>query len=189
MATECSIVRDLLPLYTEGLVSEETATYIEAHLAECPACRAEYDAMKTPPLNEETEPLAHDDAAERKRRSFRTVMRRFNRRMHIVSYGLLLFLILFGFSLTEGSDLMFNSLIMPIVGILGYLIFGWQAIWKLPIVLVVSLLPTYLLGLLTLDPLSLITWLWIYLLFILVGYAITFLIHFAIGRFFHVKAS
>ena len=32
MKTECSIVKDLLPLYVEDMVSEETAQYVSDHL-------------------------------------------------------------------------------------------------------------------------------------------------------------
>lgn len=41
----CSVVRDLLPLYVDGLVSEGTAREIRAHLAVCDDCRREYEAM------------------------------------------------------------------------------------------------------------------------------------------------
>lgn len=39
MKTKCSITEDLLPLYNEGLVQDETNKWIEAHLKTCPACR------------------------------------------------------------------------------------------------------------------------------------------------------
>ena len=35
----CEIIRDLLPVYIDGLASEETAKLVEEHLAECEACR------------------------------------------------------------------------------------------------------------------------------------------------------
>ncbi|MDE7114651.1 MAG: zf-HC2 domain-containing protein, partial [Acetatifactor sp.] len=35
----CNIVRDLLPLYLEELCSEDSRSYVEAHLAQCEACR------------------------------------------------------------------------------------------------------------------------------------------------------
>ena len=44
MKTECSVVRDLLPLYVEDMVSTETAQYVKSHLAECPECQAELDS-------------------------------------------------------------------------------------------------------------------------------------------------
>lgn len=41
----CAIVRDLLPAYAEGLTCSETNEAVEAHLAVCPACAAQYAAM------------------------------------------------------------------------------------------------------------------------------------------------
>ena len=45
MKNECYIVRDILPLYLEDMVSEETAAFIKEHLEHCPACAAELAAM------------------------------------------------------------------------------------------------------------------------------------------------
>ena len=45
MKNECYIVRDILPLYLEDMVSEETAAFIKEHLEHCPACAAEHAAM------------------------------------------------------------------------------------------------------------------------------------------------
>lgn len=39
---KCEIIRDLLPLYIENLCSEESRREVEAHLASCGRCRAEY---------------------------------------------------------------------------------------------------------------------------------------------------
>lgn len=46
MSKECSIVKDLLPLYVEDMVSEETATFIEEHLQTCIKCKELFDSMK-----------------------------------------------------------------------------------------------------------------------------------------------
>ncbi|WP_329886770.1 zf-HC2 domain-containing protein [Pseudoramibacter faecis] len=37
-ADTCAVVRDLLPLYVDGVCSEASAALVEAHLADCPAC-------------------------------------------------------------------------------------------------------------------------------------------------------
>ena len=47
MKNECNIVRDILPLYVEDMVSEETAKFVKEHLAECKNCREDYEAMKS----------------------------------------------------------------------------------------------------------------------------------------------
>ena len=46
MNKDCSIVQDLLPLYEEDMLREETKEFVDGHLAQCAACRAELDALK-----------------------------------------------------------------------------------------------------------------------------------------------
>ena len=42
---KCSIVKDLLPLYVDGVCSEESHRLITEHLKECKACRDELDML------------------------------------------------------------------------------------------------------------------------------------------------
>ena len=42
----CNIIRDILPLYVDGVVSEDTSALVEEHLTECEACRQEAERMK-----------------------------------------------------------------------------------------------------------------------------------------------
>lgn len=42
----CAVVRDLLPLYHDGVVSAETGAAVGEHLTACASCRAEYEVMK-----------------------------------------------------------------------------------------------------------------------------------------------
>lgn len=49
MKNECSIVGDLLPLYAESLLSEESAEFVRSHLNDCQACQSEYNNMSVPP--------------------------------------------------------------------------------------------------------------------------------------------
>lgn len=60
MKNECSIVRDLLPLYAESMVSPETASFMEEHLKDCEHCRKEYERLKAPcavPAQDDVAPL------------------------------------------------------------------------------------------------------------------------------------
>ena len=43
----CEVIRDLIPLYVDGCCSENTRILVEEHLAVCPACKEEYDLMKS----------------------------------------------------------------------------------------------------------------------------------------------
>ena len=46
MNKDCSIVQDLLPLYAEDMLREETKEYVEGHLAQCAPCRAELASLR-----------------------------------------------------------------------------------------------------------------------------------------------
>ena len=42
----CNTVRDMLPLYVDNIVSDDTRAIVEEHLTSCDACRKEYENMK-----------------------------------------------------------------------------------------------------------------------------------------------
>lgn len=46
--TNCNVIRDLLPLYVENVVSDDTRILVEKHLSECEACRNELKNMQLP---------------------------------------------------------------------------------------------------------------------------------------------
>ena len=178
--TACSIVRDLLPLYVEDLVSAQTAAFVRDHLAECPACRAELEALKeggeVPLPPRDSAPPVNDA------KPFKKMMRRWNRQFYSVGYAALIFLIFLGFGWTEGENLMYNSLIMPTVGVFGYCVFRWKAVYKVPLLLLVIDTFVCLCKLVELDLYSAFLWTVIYSLFVFVGIAIAFLLHFALGK-------
>ncbi len=54
----CSVARDLMPQFAEGLLSPESEAQLKAHLASCPACREICSQMTAP------EPPAADETTE-----------------------------------------------------------------------------------------------------------------------------
>lgn len=46
MKISCEIIKDLLPLYLDGVCSNDSKALIEEHFAECDNCKAELQAMK-----------------------------------------------------------------------------------------------------------------------------------------------
>lgn len=46
MKNECSVVQDLLPLYLEKMVQEDTASFVKEHLDRCPRCRAKFQELQ-----------------------------------------------------------------------------------------------------------------------------------------------
>lgn len=60
MRNECNIIRDILPLYAENMVSEDSADFIEEHLNHCERCQAELKMLKVPltlSMDTDKEPL------------------------------------------------------------------------------------------------------------------------------------
>lgn len=180
MKTECSIVRDLLPLYVEDMVSAETAQYIKAHLAECPECQGELADLKECGGLTTIENKTTENAAEAK--SFKIIMKRMNRQFYMLAYSLIIFFIFLGFGWTGGENLMYNSIIMPIVGIFGYYVFRWKAIYKMPVLLLFIDLFIFSFQIAELGFIDTLEWTLIYCIFVWVGVLIAFLLHFAFRK-------
>lgn len=66
MKNECSIVRDILPLYAEKMVSKDTAEFVKGHLENCHVCRAELEKLREP-VEVQAELQTDIDAAPLKR--------------------------------------------------------------------------------------------------------------------------
>ena len=48
MSNKCNLIRDILPLYVEDMVSTDTREFVSEHLEHCEACRAELEHMRKP---------------------------------------------------------------------------------------------------------------------------------------------
>lgn len=71
MKLSCNVIRDLLPLYRDGVCADETRALVEDHLADCAACRAQLAALDVPlgqTVEEQREVRALDGVAKTWRR-------------------------------------------------------------------------------------------------------------------------
>lgn len=164
----CGLCMDLIPLVKDGIASEDSVRAVEAHLKTCPACRALFDGDLPPAVNSEK------------------VFLKFKRQVQVFSAMVMMFGIFFGLSLTAGSSMFYNSLIMPCIGALGYGVFRRKAVYRVPGLLFAAHGLTNLLGLIRgaehLDLYSLLIWTALYSLFALLGTAIAGLLHYAFRR-------
>lgn len=46
MSNQCNLIKDILPLYVEDMVSTDTQEFVNAHLEHCAECRAELERMQ-----------------------------------------------------------------------------------------------------------------------------------------------
>ena len=180
MKTECSVVKDLLPLYVEDMVSTETSQYINEHLKNCNECQAELANLREGAelSTVEAKPVTRPEDAK----PFKKMMKRMNRQFYSIAYAALIFLIFLGFGWTGGENLMYNSLIMPIVGIFGYYVFKWKAIYKLPVLLLIIDLAVFAFQLVEIGFADTLMWTVLYAIFVFVGVAIAFLLHYAFKK-------
>lgn len=99
----CHIVCDLLPLYVEGLVSEESKELIEEHIAVCEKCRAVLDRMQADGtqnnLSEQLEPPTKE---QEERRDFQKALRRHKKKINRTTLLFILLAIVLSTSLCLG---------------------------------------------------------------------------------------
>jgi len=181
MKNECKIVSDLLPLYSENLVCEETAGFVKNHLSECDACKKEFESLQNgddlkEAFNEETAKPVEDI------KPFKKIMKKMNLQVHSISYLLIIFFIFFGFLSMNSANVFYNSLIMPIVGVFGYIIFRFRAFYKLPILLLVINFFACIFKFAEVELYDIFFWTIIFTAFVFVGIIIAYLIHFALRK-------
>ncbi len=74
MKYPCDLIQDLLPLYLDGVCSEESKKAVEKHLSECSGCKELYNAMRE---TDGIEINAHNADRERqKAASFRAIKKK-----------------------------------------------------------------------------------------------------------------
>lgn len=76
MKITCNIIRDILPLYAEDMVCEETKALVDEHLCGCDECTKELAALKKKesiPVSADTAPMEHIRKTIRKRQILTTV--------------------------------------------------------------------------------------------------------------------
>lgn len=92
MKKECSVVRDVLPLYLENMVSEGTKVFVEEHLASCSDCAAELERLRSDGQIDVTETPQRERDAE----AIKAVKKKIARRiLKAVAVVCLVFAVLF----------------------------------------------------------------------------------------------
>ena len=70
----CCIIRDMLPLYLDGMLSEDSVAFVEEHLQGCEACREDLEKLKAPDSFSREEP-------ERDAAALKAMKRKWDRRV------------------------------------------------------------------------------------------------------------
>lgn len=164
----CGLCMDLMPLVRDGLASDDSREAVEQHVRSCAACHALYSGDAPPAVSPD--------------RAFAKL----KRRLRFFSLMLLAFGVFFGLSLTAGAGQFYNTLIMPVIGALGYILFRWKAVYGVPLLLLLTHSAMNLLRLTAeaeqLDAGALFLWTALYSIFALTGVLIAGLLHYAFRK-------
>ena len=164
----CDMCMDLMPLVNDGVASEDSKAAVELHIGKCEQCRSFYEATESREVNTDK------------------VFSKLIGQLRSFSLLLLTFGIFFGLGLTAGEDMFCNSVIMPIIGVVGYMVFKWKAVYIVPLLLfaadVLMFIPQLISGAGWVDFYSLIVWTVIYCALVILGVIISWLLHFALRK-------
>lgn len=164
----CDMCMDLMPLVQDGVASEDSIAAVDHHIKTCPECKSMFEGQV---------PVPSDSSK---------IIQKIQRKVRLFMGMVLMFGVLFGLSLTASSELFLNSLIMPIIGCIGYYLFRWSALYLTPILLFVTHFFTNSFGMMRgtehLDVVSLVMWSGIYSFFAIIGIVIAGFIHFALRK-------
>lgn len=85
MKNECSVVRDILPLYVENMVSDETDASVKEHLENCPECAAELEALKAGTKSEKVGGEMRESLESEVTKSMKATRRKFRKKAYRIA--------------------------------------------------------------------------------------------------------
>ena len=164
----CEICMDLIPLVRDGIASPDSEEAVRHHLCHCESCSAFFDGVTPPP----------SDSGK--------IYRGLRHQLRLAGGMLLMFGLFIGLSLGGNQMLFYNILLMPAMGAVGYCLFRWKALCRVPLLIAALHLVMNVLGL-ALEPQAmplqvLLMWSGIYASFALIGVVIAGLLHFALRK-------
>ncbi len=102
MKISCEIIKDLLPLYHDGVCSNDSRTMVEEHLAYCDSCKAELQAM------DEELPLKNAEQNLNEAETVKKLSRRWKKGMHksllrgiLITIAIIVFVVLVLYSFLD----------------------------------------------------------------------------------------
>lgn len=168
----CDMCMDLMPLVKDGIASEDSRAAVEEHIKSCESCKKRYDGALADPST-----LNMDLEME---------LGKLKRKLQVFSTVLMMFGVFFGLSLTASEEMFYNSLIMPVIGALGYVIFRWKAVYQVPLLLLVMQLLINSFGIIRgmeiMPVMGVVMWVGIYTIFVELGVLVAGLLHFAFRK-------
>lgn len=176
MKNECYLMNDLLPLYAEDMVSEESAEIIKEHLENCSDCREKLSFFK------EKDDIINN-SQEEEIKPFKKILKKTNRKFNVLCYAVMILLLFIGVSFSDWGENMLRSIaVMPAAGALGYVLFRYKALYKLPLMLLVTEAAMFAIGIIERDFYMIGINAGLACVCILAGFLLAVLVHFALRK-------
>lgn len=102
----CDICMDLIPLVNDQVASQESGKAVLAHIKDCESCRgfSETGQMDKEEMNDNR------------------LLLKIRKQLYLAGVIAIIIGAILGTALTDGIGLFYNILIMPIIGVIGYLL-------------------------------------------------------------------
>lgn len=170
MKITCEICKDLIPLVQDGVASKDSEDAVHEHIRECQECADLFYGKNHAQNMDETR-----------------IMRKAKRYMNSVLTVLLFVFIVVGVFMTDGMNVMMNTVIMPVTGTLSYIVFQKSSFWRTPVIIIVFTIVSHLLSLIQgnegyVDLGSVIMFGFLYSVFALCGIVIAALLYYAFRK-------
>lgn len=133
MDKNCNIIRDLLPLYAEDLLSEDSRALVENHLVGCEECKQELESIK----NDIKIPTPYDQTKIIE--AFVAGMKKYKNYIFTIIFEVVIFamMVIVGFG---SLDIFLMAGLMIPIGFWGYILFRKHAFYMIPAITSASLL-------------------------------------------------
>lgn len=173
----CDICRDLIPLVKDGVASADSEAAVKRHIENCSEC-SEYAAL--------FDEKQASEMPETSKTVPNRVFLRAKRWLTFVYAAVLLLGVFYAVRFTGSREMFISWLIMPFIGVFGYLAFRWRTAYILPLGLLVPMIlmneNMFLNDGERFDLNILLFWALLYYLLALAGMIITALLRFAFGK-------
>lgn len=170
----CDVILDLMPIVKDRVASEESCRIVNEHIEQCENCKTIFESMST-------------DVAQISDIRDKKIISAIKRSIFTTQLVLIISGSILGILLTHSRGMLYNFLLMPLLGVLGYCVFKFKwyivpvgvfalsYLWQI----VLAVYDGYFEGLLLFGNLYLS---FIYSLLVLLGTAIAFLLKYAFGK-------
>ena len=169
----CDVCKDLIPLVLDGVASKDSEELVNEHIDECEECKEYFS-------------LYNENDINNKECDSINIFNILRKKLKNLLIMLVVFGVLFGLGLTAKDNMLYNCIIMPLIGVIGYGICRWKAVYIVPSFMILCYMAIMVIQLIEgieyIELVSFLIWIGIYSIFVIVGVVIVGLLHYSFRK-------